>query len=153
MSGYRYHQVFSLLDKPCPYWLCLFGLAPVLLGAVVMLLTSRKGKGLIMCAGGVVWLLLTCPILLNCHALRRALIEGRALTVEGRVEQFHPMPEGGHDEEHFTVAGKLFAYSDYEVMAGFNNTSSHGGPIRAGLRVRIRYIGNSILTLETAEEE
>jgi len=52
--------------------------------------------------------------------------------------------------ESFTVGGRRFSYSDYEVTAGFNNTASHGGPIRAGLHVRVTYWGNLILRLEVA---
>jgi hypothetical protein len=40
------------------------------------------------------------------------------------------------------------SYSDYVVTAGFNNTASHGGPIRQDLPVRISYVGNSIVKLE-----
>ena len=60
--------------------------------------------------------------------------------VTGPVEHFHPMPFQGHDVESFDVAGVHFAYSDYEVTQGFNNTSSHGGLVREGLIVRIHYV-------------
>jgi hypothetical protein len=43
-----------------------------------------------------------------------------------------------------------FSYSDYVIVPCFNNTASHGGPIRDGLRVRIAYSGNCILKLEVA---
>ena len=38
------------------------------------------------------------------------------------------MPEKGHAVEHFKVNGHYYEYSDFEVSAGFNNTSTHGGP-------------------------
>jgi hypothetical protein len=41
-------------------------------------------------------------------------IKNGAPVVEGAVGNFHPMPVTGHDEEHFTVQGVYFAYSDYE---------------------------------------
>jgi hypothetical protein len=66
---------------------------------------------------------------------------GQVSVVEGPIENFHPMPYGGHDTERFTVADVHFAYSDYAVTPGFNQTSSHGGPIREGLQVRITYTG------------
>jgi len=75
-------------------------------------------------------------------------------TVEGRVHDFVPMPFGGHANEHFCVETTCFHYSDYLHMGGFNNTSSHGGPIREGLPVRITYVedsgdtGNLIVKLE-----
>jgi hypothetical protein len=64
------------------------------------------------------------------------------------VRNFKPMPYAGHAEESFDVAGVPFRYSDYQVSVGFNNTASHGGPIREGLPVRISFVGNTILRLE-----
>ena len=75
---------------------------------------------------------------------------GRCKIVEGRVEQFHPMPWSGHDMEHFEVKGIEFNYSDFIVSTGFNNAASHGGPIREGLPVRICYQDGEILRLEIA---
>jgi hypothetical protein len=68
---------------------------------------------------------------------------GKVRVVEGVVESFHPMPAAGHDTERFTVAGESFAYSDYEITGGFNNAASHGGPLRAGLPVRITFVQES----------
>jgi hypothetical protein len=45
--------------------------------------------------------------------------------VEGEIENFHPMPYGGRD-----VNGVYFEYSDFMLMYGFSNTSSHGGPLK-----------------------
>jgi hypothetical protein len=80
-----------------------------------------------------------------------ALREGNCGVVTGEVTQFHPMPETGHDKESFVVDGRRFEYSDFIVSPGFNNTSSHGGPIREGLKVRIHHSGNDILRLEIAK--
>lgn len=79
-----------------------------------------------------------------------ALRSGKCEVVEGRVENFHPMPRGGHDTERFQVDGTPFSYSDYIVSAGFNNAASHGGPIREGLQVRICHQSGVILRLEVA---
>lgn len=84
------------------------------------------------------------------RALRRALKEGNVDVVEGRVENFVSIPD---KSERFTVCGAAFSYSDYLVTAGFNNTSSHGGPIRPGIWVRIAHMGNSIARLEVAKGE
>jgi len=76
---------------------------------------------------------------------------GNVRVVEGVVENFHPMPYAGHDTERFSVAGHRFEYSDYLKTSGFNQTSSHGGPIREGLPVRITYVPgqrNVIIKLE-----
>ena len=77
------------------------------------------------------------------------LSSGHAQFIEGPVENFVPMPVTGHALEWFDVKGVQFSYSDYVVTPGFNHTSSHGGPIREGLYVRIWYRGNDILKLET----
>jgi hypothetical protein len=82
---------------------------------------------------------------------RNALDSGKYSVVEGPVTQFVPMPYTGHSEESFVVGGKRFSYSDFIVTSGFHNTASHGGPIRAGLYVRVSYVGNVILRLEIAE--
>jgi hypothetical protein len=76
---------------------------------------------------------------------------GDVQIVEGRVTNFRPMPVTGHSMEKFTVGTNSFEYSDYVVTAGFNNTSSHGGPIREGLPVRITFVGNTIIKLEVAQ--
>ena len=68
---------------------------------------------------------------------------GQLAVVVGPVENFHPMPVTGHDTERFTVSNVHFAYSDYVVTSGFNQTSSNGGPIHEGLQVRIWYTGPS----------
>jgi hypothetical protein len=63
------------------------------------------------------------------------------------------MPYAGHANEHFTVCGVPFSYSDYVVTEGFNRTSSHGGPMREGLWVRITYVGDIIARLEIAKDD
>jgi len=83
--------------------------------------------------------------------LRKALDGGGINVVEGPVSDFVPMPYQGHAQEHFTVCGVPFSYSDYGVTAGFNNTSSHGGPMRQGLWVRIEHVGSTIARLEIAK--
>lgn len=81
---------------------------------------------------------------------QRSLKSGDCKIVEGRVEHFHPMPWTGHDMESIDVNGVQFSYSDYVGTAGFNNTESHGGPIREGMTVRICYREGEILRLEAA---
>ncbi|MCD6337277.1 MAG: hypothetical protein J7M01_03485 [Candidatus Marinimicrobia bacterium] len=81
--------------------------------------------------------------------------------VEGIIENFDRMPYGGHKDESFTVNGVYFAYSDYGSYAGvnsFNQTASHGGPIREnGQQVRLTYITwgedtNLIVKVEIAND-
>jgi hypothetical protein len=61
------------------------------------------------------------------------------------------MPYEGHDQECFSVHSQRFCYSDYHVTPGFHNTASHGGPIRAGIPVRVAYSGPVILRLDIAK--
>jgi hypothetical protein len=82
----------------------------------------------------------------------RAARDPTTPVVEGRVEGFQPAPAEGHQDETFTVGGVRFAYSDYVITGGFNQTQSHGGPIHEGVAVRIHYIPgpNVIVKLEIA---
>lgn len=80
-----------------------------------------------------------------------ALRAGTASVVEGRVTDFVPKSSTGHAQEHFTVSGQRFSYSDNTLTSAFHNSASHGGPIREGLQVRITYFGNSILRVEIAK--
>ena len=75
---------------------------------------------------------------------------GYCQMLEGRVENFHPMPFEGHDLEHFDLQRVRFSYSDFALGVGFNNTASHGGPIREGLPIRICHRSGEILRLEVA---
>jgi hypothetical protein len=87
----------------------------------------------------------TCSAYLRHKALARD-----CPVVEGPVEHFIPMPYAGHASESFFVRGVPFRYSDFSITGGFNNTSSHGGPINGASYVRICYDpkGNVILRLE-----
>jgi len=87
----------------------------------------------------------------SCRKAVMALRDGQYAVVEGYVSDFVPMPHSGHSMESFVVQGHRFSYSDYVVSAGFNNTASHGGPIREGLYVRVTYTNDVILRLEIAQ--
>ena len=79
---------------------------------------------------------------------------GTAHELEGEVEELQTNPADGHGSEQFVVDGVRFQYSDATTSAGFNQTSVDGGPIRAGLHVRIRFVelgsGPTITKLELA---
>jgi hypothetical protein len=77
-----------------------------------------------------------------------AIRNNRAHMIEGVVRDFKPMPYTGHAMESFVVQGVRFEYSDYVITAGCNNTSSHGGPVREGLPVKIWYLRGEILRLD-----
>ncbi len=102
------------------------------------------------------FLLFTLAVAAMLFFKQRGLIEaerqGRATTVEGLVTNFKPMPYAGHGMERFCVAANCFQYSDFVLTAGFNNTSSHGGPIHEGLPVRVTFVGDTIVRLEVAAQ-
>lgn len=50
------------------------------------------------------------------------------------------MPYGGHGMEHFCVCEVCFNYSDYQPTGGFSQSGLHGGPIKAGLPVRVTFV-------------
>lgn len=79
----------------------------------------------------------------------RALQAGQRSVVEGPVSNFHPMPFAGHSLESFTIENQRFSYSDFVVTPCFNNTSSHGGPIHDGLYLRVYYIDDCILRIDS----
>ena len=83
------------------------------------------------------------------HYLQRSMQAGRVSVVEGLVTNFDPMPYGGHKDESFCIVRTCFHYSDFDLTGGgFNNTSSHGGPIRPGLPVRVTYVDGTIVRLQ-----
>ena len=85
----------------------------------------------------------------------KAFQQGEYRMVEGPVTNFSQMPFEGHKPECFSVQQTRFCYSDYFVAPGFRKTSSHEGPIRLGLIVRVAFMptksNNTILRLEVAD--
>lgn len=110
--------------------------------------------GFIFSGFALVMLLLTLPSSISSHQRTKKIFEKKEYKiVEGEIENFNPMPYGGHAVESFTVGGVYFEYSDYISMDAFNNTASHGGPIKNnGQQVRLSYITvdeeNRILKIE-----
>jgi hypothetical protein len=142
------------------FWFPAFGLIFVALGVagVVYERLSRPAASNWRRALGP-WALLTFSSLWTLTAgvstyreyanLRRAVEAGAIQYVEGPVERFVPMPANGHGVEQFEVHSKHFEYSPNVVSAGFNKPSMLGGPIRAGRYVRVGYVGQTIVRLET----
>jgi hypothetical protein len=99
----------------------------------------------------LVWTITAFAGTYSAYLRHRDLAEGHACAlVEGEVKDFVPMPFTGHADESFSVSGVPFSYSDYKASDAFNNTSSHGGPIKPGSYVRICYdpSDHAILILE-----
>lgn len=104
--------------------------------------------------GGLISIVLI-PSMLGEYFKTKSVYDNKQYqTIEGVVENYHPMPAGGHDSERFTVGGVKFEFSDFDARDyGYNNAASHGGVIKEGLQVRIGYFNNGdknvILKLET----
>ena len=79
-----------------------------------------------------------------------AYVNGECKIVEGVVEDFHPLPSGGHDSESFTVSGVKFAYAStpgsYSRLE-YDKCMIHGGCITGnGMKVKIWYLGDGDTT-------
>ena len=144
----EYHTVYSILDHaaPVPWSHVVIGFFIPLLVAV---LEWRKRNWSMLVFIGI-WALFwnggvlpgAWTIYRNHKHAQEYLRSGDCQVAEGTVEQFHPMPYHGHSLESFAVNGVWFSYSDFDLSKpGFNRTESHGGPIHAGMPVRIHYRG------------
>src|SRR5664279_1807936 len=152
----EYTTIFEITNKGFTWWFALVGLLPAIPG--LALWVFRKGHqesrrvrwGKYFLPGfAIIWLsLATVPMWLEYTRLQSAYRHGSFSIVQGQVEDFHPMPPQGHSAECFSVEHQRFCYGDNIISAGFNNDSAHGGPIRAGIPVRIAYVGVDILKLE-----
>lgn len=151
-----YVTVFEITQKPYEWWFPAFGLIVLLFGAVLVWIgrrweSQRRAKltGYVMVVFASLWVL--WAFTWSFSEYRRcidAYRSGNYAVVKGRVENFHPMPYEGHQDECFSVQNQRFCYSDYGIQPGFNQSASHGGPIRQGLPVRIAYLDGQILRLE-----
>jgi hypothetical protein len=156
MTPDQYRVVFDLSQKGFQWWFPAFGLIFVVVGGVTIWLgkrndwpRSRSFAGYFMVGFACLWSGLTFSTTFGEYFhLRSAFRRSQFSVVEGRVTSFRPMPYEGHQDECFSVRSQTFCYSDYGVTAGFNNSASHGGPIREGLPVRVSYVGNTIVRLE-----
>jgi energy-coupling factor transporter transmembrane protein EcfT len=153
----QYQTVFIVAQKAAPWWVsavvpAIVGLCTALAIVAFAKLKTRRVTIVIAYLLMVFMALVLSPAgVADMYARARdTYAKGEYATVEGAVSNFHPMPYSGHENETFSVNGVRFSYSDYVVSPCFNNTASHGGPIREGLRVRIAYSGDCILRLEVA---
>ena len=165
----NYRLAFDITQQPFDWSPIYIGLAFVLVG-FLMLVASRQVSTLtkrslayvrifasIFLVFALTWSLLVYLFQSSTYQRYRTAIQsGEYIVVEGPVENFVPMPYEGHAYETFTVHGVRYQYSDYEVTGAFNQTSSHGGPIRSGIYVRILSTSdgeeaNRILRLEVRQ--
>jgi hypothetical protein len=152
-----YVTVFDISQKPFEWWWSASGLLFVVIGILLIRFGTKLGAareqkilGWAMVIFASFWTLVSFGFMYSSYReYAEAYRTGQYSVVEGIVEGFHPMPYEGHQEECFVVQKEKFCYSDYDVSKpGFHQTASHGGPIRAGLPVRIAYRDGRILRLE-----
>jgi hypothetical protein len=155
-----YITVFEITEKPFEWWFSAIGLIGVALGILIVLVgrkwPSRRRSvlsGYVMAAFCALWS--TAAFIASYSQYRNCMDAYQSKTyqiAEGRIEDFRPMPFTGHQDECFSVQDHRFCYSDYAIQAGFNRSTSHGGPIRDGLPVRIAYFNGQILRLDIGFE-
>jgi hypothetical protein len=156
----EYRTVFTILEKPVQPWLQVIVPAVVVVLTAIALVAFLKFKTRRVLVGVLYVISIFTTVLLSRAGIsdmygraRETYARGDYSIAEGEVTEFHPMPYSGHQRETFSVNGVQFSYSDYVINPCFNNTASHGGPIRAGERVRIAYSGDCIFKLEIKEDE
>lgn len=156
----EYQSVFTVLQKSAPPWLqvivpaVIVTLTAIALAVFLRFKTRRVLVGVLFVVGIFMTLTLSPAGISDMYArTREAYARGDYSVVEGKVTDFHPMPYSGHQNETFSVNGVQFSYSDYGISPCFNNTASHGGPIRLGQNVRVAYSGDCILKLEIKADE
>jgi hypothetical protein len=151
----RYLTVFEITNNPIQWELPAVGLVFIAVGFALIKIgrnwpahrrVKPVGWGLV-----VFGLLFTCLTWYGTHSYYRKSTEayrtGNYFVIEGVVEDFHPMPYEGHEDECFRVRNQRFCYSDFIIQPGFHQSASHGGPIREGLPVCIAYYDGQILRL------
>lgn len=155
-----YVTVFDISQKPFEWWWPAFCFFFAIIGIAFIKFGDRLGVSKDVKWVGWFFVIFgsgtTLAVLSLTYSTYREYLNvyrtGQYSVAEGVVEDFHPMPYEGHQSECFRVDKAKFCYSDYEVSPGFNQSASHGGPIRAGLPVRIAYyqdgLQESILRLE-----
>jgi hypothetical protein len=78
---------------------------------------------------------------------KTALRSGRVKIAEGTIENFVPMPPGGHATESFIVDGTPFSYGSGWGSITFDSDWNTGF-IHNGVQVRIAYRNGEILRIE-----
>jgi hypothetical protein len=158
MTNGHHQTVFKITKQGYDWWFPAIGIGIAAVGFALMRVTRNRTPRTwrnhwqfhAMAWFGTVWALFLFAVTLpECLKLRRAYRSGTYSIVEGDVHDFHPMPKTGHDTECFSVKQNRFCYSGWAMgEPGFQKDAAHGGPMRAGLPVRIAYVDGRILRLE-----
>lgn len=156
----HYVTVFEITQNPGRWELPAVGLILIAV-ALALIKIGRKWPRLLR-ARYAGWILLPSGFVFTCLTWYGAYScydkwtewyrAGNYFIVEGPVEDFHPMPYEGHQDECFRARNRRFCYSDYIVQPGFHQSASHGGPTREGLPVHIAFYEGQILRLAIRED-
>jgi hypothetical protein len=153
----NYHVVFDASRNSSE--LAIFALAPVgvLLAALIGWALkgssdpkeALKGKMFLLfsAVGFVFSLVLLFGHYSEYYRAKKALRTRDYQVIEGTVENFVPMPPGGHSTESFDIDKTSFRYGSGRGSIVFNSEWNHGY-IHNGVQVRIAYKDEDILRIE-----
>lgn len=152
MTQPAYHTVFAIGLHSFPWGAIWFLGLPIVIG--LALIRFARGKRIRKAVGAAViafslfaLLLVSMSSVSQFVSERRAYASGQFSVVEGRVENFLPVPALGRTDESFSVSGVSFSYNVLADTSCFHNAHPRG-IIRAGLNVRIFYTDGCILRLD-----
>lgn len=157
---WHYKLVFDVARAGYPYWwVPLTCLVMSITIGVLLIVTNSGAKRMHGCIALAVGPLVSLGILRLTYQtyarIRDALLSGAYVTVEGTVEEFRPGGDGDHVPERFVVwsdgVRHVYEYTPSQLDGGFDHTVAHGGPMRAGLHVRIADVNGRIARLEIAQ--
>jgi len=154
----NYHVVFDVSQNSSQLvifaLIILFALLPGLIGWGLIGSSNAteafKGKFFLLISfiGVALSLVALISVSWEYYDVRKALRTGNFQVAEGTIENFVPMPSGGHSTESFKVGTTSFAYGSGWGSIVFNSEWNHGF-IRNGVQVRISYRDGDILRVET----
>lgn len=162
MNGSEYQVIYDITKIPPPtndilHWLGGLVLGLIIFASIFFLNKKMNRSTNLISIFGIIWIIGWLGfggigfgnVLSQYYKCVGWAKSGNYSVVVGNVSDFKPMPYAGHEDESFSVNGVHFEYSDYDLSkCGFNNSTSHGGPISEGLPVRISYKDGRILILE-----
>ncbi len=123
------HLVYDFADKWPQFQFILSPLLFVLVGIAAILFSKKaylRYFGIFYTVIASLISIFVVPLMLYDYFHTRAVYKNNQYTtIEGKVENYHPMSEsGGSDTEKFDVSGTHFEFSDFKVINGYNNAAS-----------------------------
>lgn len=152
-----YDTVFAIGVHSFPWGAIWFFALPIVVGLALVRFARGKQIRKVVGAGLIVFslfafLLVSMSSVSQFMMERRAYASGQFSVVEGKIENFRPMPPLGRADESFFVNGVMFSYNVLDDTACFHNAHPHG-IIRPGVEVRVFYKDGCILRLDIRRKE